>query len=111
MEVQKNNLLIENLRIKIEQAIDTARMNGYHLVQGTWCYDNLICPLSALNPSKIRSTKDAVNYLNLSTHWIYSFINGFDDYGPRNCDLDAYELGCYFRLKYNPKPYYELIRI
>ena len=112
MEVQKNHLLdIENFRIKLEQAIDNAKRVGYTLAQGTWSYDSLICPLSAMDPDKIRSSKDAANFYCLSEHWVESFVNGYDGYGCRNCNLEAYELGCYFRMKYNPQPYYDLLGV
>lgn len=102
---------INQLYNEIEKAISAAKFQGFTLVYGTWGSYNsgLICPLSAINPQKIKSFQDASIELNLSEEWVESFVNGFDGHGPgKKIIWEAYWCGKYIREKYNPPAYYDV---
>src|SRR5690349_16427551 len=99
---------IEEIRWQLELAIDKAKADGYIVAVGTFKDGKCLCPLTTLNPKKISDAKSAAEYLGVSERWINSFTNAVDGSGAANGEPEAFQLGQYFRLKYNFPMYFDI---
>lgn len=107
----EENMNLMDLYHAIENGISYARIQGYKLIRGTWgdMTINQVCPLSSLDRN-INSSQQAAKHLNVSVDWIESFLEGYDGYRFIPLKIkEAYDCGAYFRKKYNPPKYYDVI--
>ena len=101
------------IKTKIVDGIKTATANGTKLISGEWFAEGAACALGCMLLAKDKdayleeddSEETAAEMLGVDTHWINSFIHGFDG-SPLTRDVrseEAFKLGLELRTTYNAR--------